>query len=348
MATSPGASASVAEGLSTVDVRFGWRVESLAQTDDGVTLEVVDPDGDVRHVSADWVVGADGGASTVRKALGIELRGDSNLGQQRQSLFYSDTLFDRIRAGKGKHYHVADEQIWGIVVQDDCKHFSMHVAADATDDEAELLRRVIGDNSVDFELISASNWTMRLMVADRYRDGRVFLAGDSAHLVIPTGGLGMNTGIGDAIDIAWKLEHVVKGFAPAALLDTYELERRAIGKRNVGASKFAFQGRTTWRRWRTPALSDDTDEGRARAELVEVAETEQRKSNSLLGIEAGYRYRDSPIVIDDGRGGAPGWLLRVSTFCRNWIQVAARGTRGRSACPRTSRSRVQLPRARRQ
>jgi hypothetical protein len=135
------------------------------------------------------------------------------------------------------------------------------------------------------------------MLGDRYRDGRVFLAGDAAHLVIPTGGLGMNTGVGDAVDLGWKLAATLEGWGGPGLLASYEAERRQVGERVVGASRYASLGYRAW----LAAVSPDIDDGgpageAARAELARVANVEQRKSNELLGTELGYRYVDSPII----------------------------------------------------
>jgi hypothetical protein len=119
----------------------------------------------------------------------------------------------------------------------------------------------------------------------------VFLAGDAAHLMIPTGGLGMNSGVGDAVDLAWKLAGTLRGWGGPRLLDAYELERRPVGERNVAASRYASVGRRKWRAlWRDPA------------ELVRVAAVEQRKSNEMIGAELGYRYAGSPLIADEPGG----------------------------------------------
>ncbi len=153
---------------------------------------------------------------------------------------------------------------------------------------------------VDFETLYVGTWTQRLMVADSYGCGRVFLAGDSAHLVIPTGGLGMNTGVGDAMDLSWKLAATLRGWGGPGLLASYEHERRSTGLRNVNASRRPLAGRRKWRgAWR-PEIVEDSPRGEpVRAELAELAEQEQRYSNDLLGIELGYRYDDSPIVMPE-------------------------------------------------
>ena len=119
----------------------------------------------------------------------------------------------------------------------------------------------------------------------------MFLAGDAVHLMIPTGGLGMNSGVGDAVDLAWKLAGTLRGWGGPRLLDSYEIERRQVGERNVAASRYASLGRRKWR-----SLWRDLDE------LVAVAEVEQRKSNEMIGAELGYRYAGSPLIAEEPGG----------------------------------------------
>jgi 2-polyprenyl-6-methoxyphenol hydroxylase-like FAD-dependent oxidoreductase len=295
----------VAEGTPGVTVRFGTELTGFTQDPAGVIARVRDGGRRERAVRAAYLAGCDGGASTVRARMGIDLRGESLL-TLRQALFNCPDLFERIPIGKGRHYHIADDRSTFLIVQDDTRHFSLHAVTGSDSDMPALFESVTG-MPVSYETLYTGSWTQRLMLADRYRHGRVFLAGDAAHLVIPTGGLGMNTGAGDAVDLAWKLAGTLHGWGGPALLGSYELERRAVGARNVAASRKAAAGRRTWRaEWR-PEITDDTREGaRARARLVEVADRQQRWSNDLLGIELGYRYRDSPLVAAaDGEGPDP-------------------------------------------
>jgi hypothetical protein len=109
----------------------------------------------------------------------------------------------------------------------------------------------------------------------------------------------MNSGVGDAIDLSWKLAATLAGWGGPALLDSYEIERRQVGERNVGASRYASLGRRKWRAQYRPCIGDDTPEGAvARADLARVAAVEQPKSNEMIGAELGYRYVDSPVVCD--------------------------------------------------
>ena len=106
--------------------------------------------------------------------------------------------------GKGRHYHIADAQSTFLIMQDSTRHWTLHAVVDSPQDMAAQFERAVGV-PVRYEMLYVGQWKQNLLLADRYRVGRVFLAGDAVHLVIPTGGLGMNTGVGDAIDLSWKL-----------------------------------------------------------------------------------------------------------------------------------------------
>ena len=158
---------------------------------------------------------------------------------------------------------------------------------------------------VTYEMLSCAPWRQNLLLADSYGEGRVFLAGDAVHLVIPTGGLGMNSGVGDAVDLSWKLAATLQGWGGPRLLSSYGIERRQIGARNVEASRHASRGRRAWRAAYKPNIRDKTPEGAAtRASLARIADVEQRKSNEMIGAELGYRYEDSPIIWPEA-GDAP-------------------------------------------
>jgi 2-polyprenyl-6-methoxyphenol hydroxylase-like FAD-dependent oxidoreductase len=292
----------IAEQTPGVRIRFGEELTGFTQDAGGVTASVRSADGRRRTVRAAFLAGCDGGNSTVRRELGIELRGESLL-TMRQALFHCPDLFARIPIGQGRHYHIADDRSTFLIVQDDTRHFSLHAQA-GSDAEMPALFESVAGMPVCYQTLYVGEWTQRLMLADRYRDGRVLLAGDAAHLVIPTGGLGMNTGAGDAVDLAWKLAGVLHGWGGPGLLDSYEAERRAVGARNVAASRKAAGGRRRWRgEWR-PEITEDSPAGeQARARLAEVADREQRWSNDLSGIELGYRYTDSPLIMNSGGEG---------------------------------------------
>jgi 2-polyprenyl-6-methoxyphenol hydroxylase-like FAD-dependent oxidoreductase len=292
---------SVAETLPSVSVRYGHELLSFAQDAGGVTATVKDLAGKTSQIRAAYLVGCDGGASPVRRQLGIKLAGNEDrMLQLRQSLHYCEDLFDRIPMGKGRHYHVADNQATQLIVQDSTKHFTLHSIVDNDADMVTKFQNTIG-MPLKFETLYVGEWKQNLLLAERYGDGRVFLAGDAVHLVIPTGGLGMNSGVGDAIDLSWKLAATLQGWGGPNLLPSYTTERRTVGERNVAASRFATLGRRKWRSMWRPEIGDDTPAGEAaRNEMVRVADVEQRKSNEMTGAELGYHYAGSPLVADEG------------------------------------------------
>jgi hypothetical protein len=168
---------------------------------------------------------------------------------------------------------------------------------------------------VKYEMLYVGQWRQNLLLADKYGQDRIFLAGDAVHLVIPTGGLGMNSGVGDAVDLSWKLAATLQGWGGPSLLASYEIERRQIGARNVEASRHAARGRRAWRAAYRPNIRDQTPEGaETRTSLTRIAEVEQRKSNEMIGAELGYRYRSSPIVWPEpGDGPEDNFMKYVPT-----------------------------------
>ena len=294
---------SVAETLPTVDVRYRHEFISFEQGAAGVCARVKCGDSTI-ELSAHYLVGCDGGSSNVRRQLGIALQGEANLLQLRQALYRCDDLFERIPIGKGRHYHVADAHSTFLIVQDSTRHFTLHSVVDSDNDMKTMFEQTVA-MPVTYEMLSCAPWRQNLLLADQYGHKRVFLAGDAVHLVIPTGGLGMNSGVGDAVDLSWKLAATLKGWGGPALLASYGIERRQIGARNVEASRHASRGRRAWRAAYKPNIGDKTPEGAAtRANLSRIADVEQRKSNEMIGAELGYRYADSPIIFPE-TGDAP-------------------------------------------
>jgi 2-polyprenyl-6-methoxyphenol hydroxylase-like FAD-dependent oxidoreductase len=294
---------SVAETLPTVDLRYGHEFISFEQDAAGVCAHIKCGDSTI-ELSAHYLVGCDGGSSNVRRQLGIGLQGEANLLQLRQALYRCDDLFERIPIGKGRHYHVADAHSTFLIVQDSTRHFTLHSVVDSDDDMKTMFEQTVA-MPVNYEMLSCAPWRQNLLLAESYGHKRVFLAGDAVHLVIPTGGLGMNSGVGDAVDLSWKLAATLKGWGGPALLASYEIERRQIGARNVEASRYASRGRRAWRAAYKPNIRDRTPEGAAiRANLSRIADVEQRKSNEMIGAELGYRYAESPIIFPEA-GDAP-------------------------------------------
>jgi 2-polyprenyl-6-methoxyphenol hydroxylase-like FAD-dependent oxidoreductase len=270
-------------------VKYGCAFESFEQHAAGVSTRT-----SAGVIKSKYMVGCDGGGSRVRQQLGIGLSGEADILRLRQALYRCDELFEKLPIGpgpgKGRHYHVADGQSTFLIMQDSTRHWTLHATVAEDREMAPQFEKTVG-LPVKYEMLYVGEWKQNLLLADRYQDRRVFLAGDAVHLMIPTGGLGMNSGVGDAIDLAWKLEGTLRGWGGPKLLASYEIERRQVGGRNVAASRYASQGRRKWR-----SLWRNLDE------LVEVAKVEQPKSNEMIGAELGYRYQDSPLIANEPGG----------------------------------------------
>jgi hypothetical protein len=181
----------------------------------------------------------------------------------------------------------------------------LHSIVDQDSDMPVMFEKMVG-TPVDYETLHVGSWTQRLMLATHYFDRRVFVAGDACHLVIPTGGLGYNTGVGDAIDMSWKLAATLQGWGGPKLSQSYEAERRQVGARNVAASGRGNAGRKVWRDAYRPWIEDDTPEGEAaRKHLLDVAAVEAHKAAGVVGAELGYRYVDSPVICREPGEGPP-------------------------------------------
>jgi 2-polyprenyl-6-methoxyphenol hydroxylase-like FAD-dependent oxidoreductase len=301
-----------AERMSNISVRYGTEFREFRQDAEGVSVLVKKPDGALEHIRASYLVGCDGGASPIRKQLGIALRGEGNLVKLRQALYRCDELYDRIPLGtgpgRGRHYLSVDSQGSFLIMQDSRRHWTVHATADSDEAMRRRFEDIVGV-PVKYEMLFCGEWRQNLLLAERYGERRVLLAGDSVHLMIPTGGLGMNTGVGDAFDLSWKLAATLAGWGGPLLLPSYEIERRQVGERNIGASRYAALGYRKWRSHTSPALYEETAAGQAaRAQFVTVADAEQRKVNEMVGAELGYRYVDSPII--DNIPGGPEHLYR--------------------------------------
>jgi 2-polyprenyl-6-methoxyphenol hydroxylase-like FAD-dependent oxidoreductase len=297
---------SVAERFPNVAVKFAHELLSFLEESDSVVAQVIrKTNGETITIRAQYMVGCDGGSSMVRKQLGFKMEGEPHPLEMRQALFHCPELYDSVRAPRARHYHRIDDRWTLMIVQDSRKHFTLHAVVEKDEDMATLFETMVG-TPVTYEMLYCAKWVQRLLLAEHYLQSRVFIAGDAAHLVIPTGGLGMNTGVGDAIDISWKLAATLRGWGGPKLLQSYETERRSIGAINVKASGGGTAGRIKWRAAYRPNIEDDTPSGRAAlANLLAIAKEEAPKTFRVVGAELGYRYADSPVICDEPGGPAP-------------------------------------------
>ncbi len=225
--------------LLNVHPRFGWRAEDIEQDSYGVRVTVREEGGDREAVlTGRYAVGCDGAHSGVRERIGIK-RGGADYDQLMVLAVFRSRELSAVLKEKFPErstYRVMREDLhgywefFGRVDVEEGWFFHAPVPADTTRDNFDfhgLLQRVAGfEFDCDFEYVGF--WDLRIAVADRYRVGRVFIAGDAAHSHPPYGGYGLNNGLEDIVNLGWKLEAVLKGWGGAPLLDTYSEERRPI------------------------------------------------------------------------------------------------------------------------
>ncbi len=298
----------------SIEKRYGWKLVGFTDRGDRVSCTVVDVDsGREEVVEGDWLVGCDGASSVVRKGLGIEYEGDGGIVR----LFMGGSMLAvhmRMKPPANVHWPAPSWQYWTVnpevrslmLAIDGADEYVCHVGIDEarryTEAEARaMVGRVIGAG-VDCiaEVKSAEPWKAGFrLLAQKYRVGRAIIAGDAAHLFTPTGGLGMNTGVDDAVNLAWKLAAVVNGWGGASLLDTYEADRRPTGARNLAFSKaFADSVGLTPA---TPEIEKDTPEGAEERARTGVHLADHARREFLIpGIHLGVRYEGSALVTPDG------------------------------------------------
>jgi 2-polyprenyl-6-methoxyphenol hydroxylase-like FAD-dependent oxidoreductase len=289
--------------LPNVSLRFDHRIEEVHQTGDDVTVAIATGDGPI-SCTAQYLIGADGGRSTVRKAIDVQMGGVHAYMGNFLAVYRAQGLADSIPLGPGISYWLVNAQapaVTGPLDRGDTWFFSTQLIDGVSYDDAEArarIRSAIGEE-FPFDLIETDIWQAHKLLADRYRVGRVFLAGDACHLHPPMGGYGMNTGIGDAVDLGWKIAAVLRGWGGPRLLDSYEAERRPIARHVIdeAAKNYSFITHHMVR----DRIEDDGPEGDA-ARLTlghAIVEGKAREFNAI-GMMLGLGYQDSPIIISDG------------------------------------------------
>jgi 2-polyprenyl-6-methoxyphenol hydroxylase-like FAD-dependent oxidoreductase len=289
----------VAESTPGVRVRFGAELIDFALTVGGVTA-TVQTGSRLRTFRADYLIGCDGTDSTVRRTLGIGMRGESRP-PLRQALIYCPDLYERLSASRAVQYEVVGENPCTLTVQDDTHHFVLHAPLDGPP-MAALFEAVAGHavQADSYKILHESEWAQRLLLAEQYSGGlaseRIFLAGDAAHPASTHGGLGLSIAIADATDLAWKLAGTLRGWGGPALLLSYEAERRPAAAQAITAALAAAQAEQRWRAEYQPDILDDTPAGaHSRLRLTQAA-AEEHWHTDLPGIERGYRYTESPVI----------------------------------------------------
>ena len=298
-----------AASLPTVDLRYHVRLDSVTDEGDRVRARVTDlAAGREEEIVADYVVGCDGADSMVRNALGISMLGAGRLSYSVSVYFRAADLIKVHDKGWARFYRFIDETgHWADLVAIDgaalwrLTLLGLDRPADrATTDVEAIFRRAVGA-PFPYEVISILPWERRDLVAAHFGRGRVFIAGDAAHQLSPTGGLGMNTGVCSAADLGWKLAAVLAGWGGSHLLESYEIERRPVAQSAVDEST-AYYRRTrifpTGKR-----VDENSPEGEAvRRKFADDFARLEREGTLYISehIKLGYTYDASPICVPDG------------------------------------------------
>ena len=306
-----------AESLPSVSVQFGTRLDALDQDDDEVRACITGCDGRSREVRAQYAIAADGARGALRQALGIELAGDGPMGSQIGVYFEAD-LWPWVKDKPNLLWWIYNNTTVGVLIALDgryrwtynfCYDPEKHSPEDFTRERcAQIVKAVVGVEHLEPRVRDVRVWRMQARVSESLRAGRVFLAGDAAHPLPPTGGQGMNTAVGDVHNLCWKLALVVQGKAGDGLLDSYETERLPVIRFNVeqsvrNARKMEAAGLGGI--MRTPEDFREEDISRMRQAIPL-----QREHFEYHGQTFGYVYR-SALIFDEGADIPPG---EVNTY----------------------------------
>ena len=293
-----------ARGFGNVTLSYRARLVSFTQDGAGVQAELAGPEGRTERLEASILVGCDGYDSTVRDFLGIAVRGEKYLDRSMSIYVRSRALRQAHRLGDAYRYvMVGPGGPWSVLTTIDGRDlWRIQLIGRDIDPRSPamdvLMQQMVG-RDVPYAVEDTSSWVRKMTVADRFSDGRVFLAGDAAHAHPPNGGLGMNTGIQDAFDLGCRIAAVLQGWGGPALLDSYDCERRPA------ASRAAEESLRNYRRLTGPPREPDVmaegsagDQARCRLGAALVQENE--KAWHPVGVHLGYSYDPSPITVPDG------------------------------------------------
>ncbi|MGH2909234.1 MAG: FAD-dependent monooxygenase [Solirubrobacteraceae bacterium] len=285
----------------------GWRVVGLDQDDERVRVQITDDAGSSAAITCAYAVGCDGARSAVRDAIGVNYVGERALAPNFGMVFRAPGLLEQTAHGPAVQYWILNRAAPALMGPID-RHGTWGLIAlgvDRATGESQALEIIQAAAGMDVkaDVLSHDPWTARMQLVDRLRDGRVFLAGDAAHLNPPFGGHGLNTGVGDAVDLGWKLAAVLQGWGGPRLLDSYEAERRPIQTRVIAA------GTANNRVLATDLLSDGVDEegaagDRARHAADQKIQAAKRAEFHALSLVLDLAYEGSPVIASPGTGRA--------------------------------------------
>ena len=295
-----------AQSLPGVEIRFSSKLKRFDQTESAVMATICDlKTGRESEIEIDYLVGTDGARSAVREAIGGQMQGQHGLSRNYNIVFKAPGLAQAHPHGPAIMYWQVGSDTPSMIGPMDRgdKWFFMptkvpdHLKPNL-ETAAALITQATGIN-MPYEVLSVDEWTASSLISDRYRAGRVFLAGDACHLHPPFGGYGMNMGIADGVDLGWKLACVLKGQGASALLDSYEIERRQVHEYVLAeaVANHATHG--------TQLRSDTINEASASGDSAREALARQIQATKIreftgLGVVLGIHYENSPVIVADG------------------------------------------------
>lgn len=290
-------------------------IERFDQSDDGVVAYGRDLDGnDDVTITADYLIGCDGGRSMVRKAIGARFAGTDVVQRVQSTYIEAPRLKELIVQRPAWMTMSLNPRRCGTTVAIDGKDkWLIHNHLSSNEDDFEsidrdwALRTILGvDDRFQYQILSKEDWIGRRLVADRFRDRRAFICGDAAHLWIPYAGYGMNAGIADAVDLCWILAAVLRGWASPAMLDAYEAERQPITEQ---VSQYAMNHALAvmnQRRAVPPEIEVDGPAGdEVRDRVGRAAYDLNVQQYCCAGLNFGYYYDRSPVIAYDGTPPPP-------------------------------------------
>ncbi|WP_329168775.1 FAD-dependent monooxygenase [Streptomyces sp. NBC_01267] len=285
-------------------LRLNCRMDTFQQGDDGVVATVTDQrDGTVGTIHAQYLVACDGASSPIRKACGVAAPARHPTQTFRNILFRAPELGEQLGTRKALFYFLllSTSLRFPMRAMDGRGLFRLSVRVDGSPEAAQpalaLIRQALAVDT-PVEVLSDHAWHLTHRVAEEFRSGRVFFAGDAAHTLSPSGGFGMNTGIAGAADLGWKLAAELAGWSGPTLLDTYRIERQPVAEQAVEEANRNLV--RTMSRTLSEDLHEDTPAGeRARAAMAEQLERSGiRREFDAPMIHMGYRY-ESPVIVPD-------------------------------------------------
>jgi len=304
-----------AEKWHTNDIRFAWKLTRYDASTNHIDAWIQPCNESIPeiHVRCQYLIGADGPRSMIRQSLGITYSGMTGVkrgymgGQMFAVYFRSKQLFEKIPHARSWMYVTVNNERRSLLmsvngIDEFAFHASLHEDESGNewtkDDAYHVIRQSLGCE-VEADILSYLTWTAgHSLYTEKMSQGNIFIMGDAAHLFTPTGGLGYNTAVEDAVNLGWKLASVIKGQSPHKLLDTYTLERCPIGKRNTNYAKMFADSVGLFQV--SDEFEQDTPKGIADRQAASLHFNDHaRREFNIPGITFGTRYINSPIIAQE-------------------------------------------------